>query len=63
MSGKRKKNGGRNRIQKEKKRYDKKKIKNLPTEYINFDSKEIEERKILIEKSRKQNKLKIEVDD
>lgn len=59
----RNKQGGKNKIQKEKKKFDKKKIKNLPTEYINFDSKEIEERKILIEKSRKQNKLKIEVDD
>ena len=57
MSGKRKKNGGRNRIQKEKKRYDKKKIKNLPTEHVNFDSEEIKKRKALIEKSKKQNKL------
>lgn len=59
----RNKQGGKNRIQKEKKKFDKKKVKNLPTEYVNFDSKEIEERKILIEKHKKQNKLIIEVDD
>ena len=59
----RNKQGGRNRIQKEKKKFDKKKVKNLPTEYVNFDSKEIEERKILIEKHKKQNKLIIEEDD
>ena len=59
----RNKQGGKNRIQKEKKKFDKKKVKNLPTEYVNFDSKEIKERKLLVEKSKKQNKLKIEVDD
>ena len=59
----RNKQGGRNRIQKEKKRFDKKKVKNLPTEYINFDSEDIKKRKLLVEKSKKQNKLKIEVDD
>ena len=59
----RNKQGGKNRIQKEKKKFDKKKVKNLPTEYVNFDSKEIEERKILIEKHKKQNKLIIEEDD
>lgn len=59
----RNKQGGRNRIQKENKKYDKKKVKNLPTKYINFDPKDIEERKLLVEKNKKQNKLEIEVDD
>lgn len=57
MSGKRNKKGGKYKLQKEKKKFDKKKIKNLPTEHVNFDSEEIKKRKALIEKSKKQNKL------
>ena len=63
MTGKRNKVGGKYRQQKANKIFDKKKIKNIPTGYTNFNTKEIEDRRLLIEKHKKQNKLIIEEEE
>lgn len=63
MSGKRNKVGGKYKRQKANKIFDKKKIKHISIGYTNFDAKEIEDRRLLIEKHKKQNKLIIEEEE